>query len=238
MSDSSHAFPTTRWSRLLADPEAGSQVARDAFEALARRYWRPIAAYTRARFARTDDEARDAAQEFFLWMLESGFLAKADPRRGSFRGFVKRSLANFLHDRERGRRTEKRGGGRRLVPLDGDEAVPHPPDPGVGPDELMDDLWRRELLAQATDALEAELRGKGKDVAFEVFRDFYLGDEELDYEAVADRHGLTRVDVSNQLQLAKKRYRAHLRSAVLETVQGDDDLRAELAWLFEKEPGA
>jgi hypothetical protein len=45
------------------------------------------------------------------------------------------------------------------------------------------------------------------------------------------------VDVSNHLALAKNRYRAHLRSAVLETVGGDEELRAELAWLLEKEPG-
>jgi RNA polymerase sigma-70 factor (ECF subfamily) len=232
--DTSQAFPTTRWSHILADPEAGSQGTRDALETLAQRYWRPIAAYARAKFASTDDEAREAAQDFFLWMMESGFLGKADPDRGSFRGFVKRSLVHFLHDRERRRRTEKRGGGRRFVPIDGDETVPHPPDPGKGPEEHLDDLWRRELLAQATDALEAELRAKGKDVTFEVFRDFYLEDQELDYEAVGARHGITKVDVSNQLQHAKARFRAHVRSAVLETVGGDEDLRAELAWLFQK----
>ena len=43
--------------------------------------------------------------------------------------------------------------------------------------------------------------------------------------------------VSNALAYAKKRYRAHLRQAVVETVHNDDELRAELAWLFEEEPG-
>jgi RNA polymerase sigma-70 factor (ECF subfamily) len=229
----SHAFPTTRWSSLLADPAAGSTAGREAFETLARRYWRPIVAYVRAKSAKTDEDARDAAQEFFLWMIESGFLAKADPARGSFRGFVKRSLSNFLHDLERHRRTEKRGGGKIVLPLDADRAVPHLPDPGKTPEELLDDLWREELLARATDALEAELQEKNKDVVFAVFRDYFLSDEEVDYATVAERHGLTKVDVSNHLSLAKNRYRAHLRTAVLETVRSDEELRAELAWLFD-----
>jgi len=232
----SQAFPTTRWSRLLADPAAGSRASREAFETLARRYWRPIAAYVRAKFARTDDDARDATQDFFLWMMESGFLAKADPARGSFRGFVKRSLSNFLHDLERRRRTDKRGGDRQFLSLEshGSEAgVPHLPDPGKTPEELLDDLWREELLAGAADALEAELRGKGKGVVFDVFRDRFLLDGEPGYAELAEKHGLTKVSVSNHLTLAKNRYRAHLRTAVLETVGSDEELRAELAWLFE-----
>jgi len=232
---SESAFPSTRWSRLLADPTAGSSDGREALEELARRYWRPIAAYARARCARNDDEAREAAQEFFLWMLATGFLARADPARGSFRGFVKRSLANFLHDRERRRRSQKRGGDRRLVPLEDEDGIPRLADPGATPEEHLDAHWRAELLARATDALEAELAAKGKHVVFAVFRDFFLADEECDYAALAARHGITKVDVSNHLSLAKRRYRAHLRAAVLETVGSDEDLRAELAWLFARE---
>lgn len=233
------SFPTTRWSRLLADPAADSAAARQAFETLARRYWRPIAAYIRTRWAKSDEDARDAAQEFFLWMLDRGFLAHADPARGRFRGFLKTSLGNFLHDLERKRRTVKRGGNRRVLSLANDQgnadAPLDLPDPaGRSPQALLDDLWRKELLAQAVDSLEAELRDRGKGVTFEVFRDYFLADSDPDYATVAKRYRITTVDVSNHLSYAKKRYRAHLRLAVLETVQNDDDLRAELAWLFEE----
>lgn len=229
-----HAFPSTRWSQLAVGPDGGSVAGRRALETLARRYWLPIAAYVRVRFARSDDEAREATQAFFLWAIERGLLARLDPERGSFRGFVKRALANFLHDRARERRSEKRGGGRVALALDDGEGGLRPiPDPrGRGAEELLDDLWREALLAQAAEELEAELRAAGKELVFRVFRDYYLGEEELDYATVAARHGVTTVDVSNWLQLAKKRYRARLRAAVLETVQGDDELRAELAWLL------
>ena len=55
---------------------------------------------------------------------------------------------------------------------------------------------------------------------------------ELDYRAVAKRHDLKPLDVSNYLSRAKKRYRAHLKALVLETVHHPDDLEEELHWLF------
>lgn len=226
------AFPSTRWSELaLRGPD--DPRAREAFEILAARYFRPVAAYVRARFAKGDDEAQEAAQEFFLWMLETGFLARADRERGSFRGLVKTSLANFLHDAERRRRTWKRGGTARFVDVDGaDGPLPIPDAAGRTPEQALDDLWRRETLVRALSLLEAELAARGKEVTFRVFRDWYLGDEELGHAELAGRNGLSATDVSNRLADAKRRFRACLRAAVMDTVQRDDDLRAELAWLL------
>lgn len=229
-------FPSTCWTDLLAGSATSEARARQAFETLSRRYLRPVAAYVRSRFAKSDEDAFDRAQDFFLWMLESGFLARAERGRGSFRGFVKRTLANFLHDSERRARTWKRGGTRRFVPLEGDGAPLELPDGGATPEDVLDRSWRRTLLTQAADALEAELAAKQKQRTFDVFRDYFLGEEDLDYAAVAARHGITTTDVSNALAFAKKRYRAHLKNAVADTVDGDDDLRAELSWLFEEPP--
>ena len=230
------AFPSTHWSRLLAGDDEHER--RAAFEALARHYWRPIAAYVRARWAKTDEEAHDATQEFFLHMLEKDILARADPARGAFRAFIKTSLANFLHDLERKRRTVKRGGTHQLLSLSpegqGEEPFDLPDAAGRSPDEVLDDLWREELLAQAADGLESELREKGKARAFQVFHDYFLGDEELDYATVGTRYGINTMDVSNHLSYAKQRYRAHLRRSVLATVGQDEDLRQELAWLLEE----
>ncbi len=226
------AFPSTHWSCLLSRDESGGEASREALERLAGSYFRPVAAYVRARWARDDDEAREATQEFFVWLLEGDLLARADPARGRFRGFVKRCLANFLRDRERARRAVKRGGEHRFVPLDGDEPLDLPDPSGRTPDEVLDDLWRRELFARAAAETERELVEAGREVVFAVFRDYFLAGDDLDHAAVAARHGLSRTDVSNHLARAKQRYRAHLRAAVLETVGGDEDLRAELAWLL------
>ena len=44
--------------------------------------WRPIHGYVRARRRLSHEDALDATQEFFLWMMSSGFLTRADPSRG------------------------------------------------------------------------------------------------------------------------------------------------------------
>ena len=68
---------------------------------------------------------------------------------------------------------------------------------------------------------------------FAVFRDYFLHPEEgLDYRAVAEKYGITTVNVSNYLMFAKRRYRIHLRRAVMETVSTPEDLAEELDWLF------
>ena len=234
------AFPSTHWTVLRADPAARSRTARDAFEALAQRYWRPVAAYVRARTKCSDEDAADRTQEFFLWMLESGFLERADPERGRFRAFLKTSLQHFLTDRSRRASTQRRGGDRALLSLSGRDEHGldlDVADPSRDPDRCLDELWRRTLLEEAQRALEKELNERGKSLTYALFRDFYLGEEDLDYEALANRHGVRSSDVSNHLVLARKRYRALLRAAVLETVHADEDLRAELRWLFEENAG-
>ena len=226
------AFPSTRWSRLLA-------AEREPLEELAAHYWRPVAAYVRARWARTDEDALDATQEFFAWIAGGELLQRADPARGRFRAFLKTALANFVRDLERARRTLRRGGDRAFVPLaaeDGSEL--ELPDPrGRTPEEVLDEAWRAEVVGEALARLGRALAAEDKTVHYEVFRDFYLGEgETVDYASLARRHGISKVDVSNRLMLAKRRFRTELRRVVQETVGGDEDLRAELAWLTGTRP--
>jgi len=226
------AFPTTCWSSLAVQgQDTGS--AQAAFEKLALRYWRPIAAAIRSRSATTDEDAVDLTQEFFLWMLAGDFLARVDRNRGSFRGFIKRSLFNFLHDAHRREHAQRRAGGHNVLSIDADPAVRLPQSETRSPEELLDDTWRREVLSQAARNLESELRSKGKDRTYEIFQHYFLDDGALDYAGLARQHGISTSDVSNSLSHAKKRYRSHLRSVVLDTVSSETALETELAWLFE-----
>ena len=91
-------------------------------------------------------------------------------------------------------------------------------------------------METATRTLERELEVQGKAVYFAVFRDYFLAaDPEVDYKAIAARYELTTVNVSNYLTFAKRRYRAHLRAAVRETVTDSEALHEELGWLFGNE---
>ena len=88
-------------------------------------------------------------------------------------------------------------------------------------------------MQRATEQLESELDALGKQVHFAVFRDYFLANEDdLDYGQVAERHGISSTQVSNYLMYAKRRYRALLRTVVMETVSNPEDLEDELRWLF------
>ena len=221
------AFPSTRWSRVLSHRNPSD------LEALARAYWRPIHAWLEARLRLGDDAASDLVQDAFAWMLATGFLERASPSRGSFRGLLKTALARFAIEHWRHATAEKRGGGRAQEPL---EAAHDRADPKSStPDEVLDREWRRELLERARSDLEAELVASGKRNHWLLFRDWFLDEgesENADYRSLAARHGITRTDVSNWLDHAKRRYREILRALVVETVRDEDELQEELRWLF------
>ena len=61
-------------------------------------------------------------QEFFARLLEKKYLRLADPDRGKFRAFLLKSLKHFLVNEWEKARTQKRGGGQCVIPLDADIA--------------------------------------------------------------------------------------------------------------------
>src|SRR5262249_42896451 len=147
------------------------------------------------------ERAHELFQEFFAWMLEGDFLAKAEPERGRFRAFLKVALRRFATDELRRAAALKRGGGGALESLDREDA----PAPGdhvqATREEELDRAWRAALVDEAFERTRLELERRERGVAFAVFRDHYLaGGPELDYRALAERHGISTADVSNHLQ--------------------------------------
>ena len=231
------SFPQTSWGRILPGHDARCDPETNALEALAQSYWRPIHAWLCRALRRRPDEAMELTQDFFVWMIETDFLHKADPNRGRFRSFLKTALRHFVADSDRRRLTLKRGGDRRQITIHETEPgawAPEIADPSSQtPDEILDAAWRNELVHLALRRLEEELAASGKDRMFAVFRDYVIDpDRQTDYRSLADRHRITTTNVSNYLSRARARYRVHLKSLVTETVATPSDLEEELAWLF------
>src|SRR5262245_55051916 len=112
-------FDTTHWSVVVraGGNQAQNSEAGIALQTLCRNYWFPLYAYVRRRgYARAD--AEDLTQSFFAKLLEKGDVGRATPQRGRFRTFLLASLRNFLIDEWDKNRTQKRGSGVELLPLD------------------------------------------------------------------------------------------------------------------------
>lgn len=228
MSDSAaRSFPSTLWSRIRPEGDP-----HRALEVLAESYWRPIHAYLRSGLAvRTEEDADDLTQGFFAWIMESGFLAKARPERGRFRGFVKSALRNYVIDSGRRTSAAKRGGGRGPMSLDDSSAAP-PPARDAAPEDVLDASWREEVMTRAVERTRGSLEADGRETVFRVFERYFLrDDDDVEYADLAEELGITTTDVSNFLMRAKRVYRRSLREIVAETVDDASQLELEMAWL-------
>lgn len=231
MGGAAGGFPSTIWSRILEG--AGDGALRPLLETLARRYWKPVYWYVRTRWHKGNEEAKDLTQDFFAWMLDGGLVAHADPRRGRFRAYLKTALEHYLCDDERKRRTLKRGWGQTVIALEGTPDTPLADHGGQTPDEVMDAMWKRELLSRAAERMEGACLQAGRELTYSIFREYYLSEAEpADYKAVAAKLAVPPADVSGHLVQARAMYRGILKELVAETVGDSDELKTELKALF------
>ncbi|HXG62391.1 MAG TPA: sigma-70 family RNA polymerase sigma factor [Planctomycetota bacterium] len=204
-------FPSTSWGLLRSAREEN----RRALERLIELYWKPAYFYIRAAGRRSVEDAKDLTQEFFARMLERRDWERLRPERGSFRGFLKKALRNFMTDAARRERARRPPDGTPLLRFeDLDDRAPAPP-PG-DPETVFDREWERTVLEDSLRELEDRLRRHGASALFDVFRLYCLeGEGRLTYAEVAERLGLRESDVRKRLA----RCRAELREIVLGRVK-------------------
>lgn len=229
-------FPSTRWTLIR---KAGG-LNPESLERLVYLYWKPAYCYLRAAGRRSVEDAKDLTQDFFTRLVERKDWERLSPERGSFRGFLKRALKNFLIDASR-REQARQPSSRFLFRFDEVRDEPASPDP----DRAFEVEWVRTVLRDSIGDLEDRLRKDGSARVFEVFRMYCLPEggkggpgessrfiEGLDssestYADVARKLGLRESDVRKRLS----RCRSLLREIVMERIReyaGDDrDVREE-----------
>ena len=122
------AFPLTEWTEISRATLHGDPAGRTALETMYLRYREPVLSFIRHRGA-AEQELEDAAQSFFLHLMETSVLRRADRTQGKFRTFLLTVLKRFLVDRQRAATAVKRGGGRVLEPLEAAEESAAPEGP-------------------------------------------------------------------------------------------------------------
>jgi RNA polymerase sigma factor (sigma-70 family) len=228
-------FATTHWSVVLAAGSPESSGYQQALETLCRTYWFPLYAYLR-RHGCDSHQAEEYTQAFFARILEKQNLRLADPERGKFRSFLLGTLKHFLADERDRARAQKRGGGRKALSIDLQEAESQyalEPADKLSPDKVFDKSWALTVLDRTMARLKAELASKNKQELFEHLKVHLTAEKgSVPYRSVAAELGMTEGSVRVAVHRLRRRYRKLLRDEIVQTVATEDQIDDEINDLF------
>jgi RNA polymerase sigma factor (sigma-70 family) len=227
-------FGTTTWSLVIAAGKGDD--GGEALERLCRKHWRPIYVFIR-RSGLSPADAEDATQEFFIVLLERGWLKQADPKRGSFRAFLLTLLRNFLSNRRRVSQAEKRGGGAAIISFDAADAERELALIALktkDPAQAYEATWADDLLQAAWSRLAGEQKDAGKASHFESLRPYVTQAPAVgDYQRLSEQLGMRRGQVALLIHRLNRRFAELIRAEVAETLLDRSELEAELRFLLE-----
>lgn len=228
-------FLPTRWTLVLA-ARGDTPEARAALSDLCAAYYEPVLRFLR-REGRTDDAARELAQEFFARVLSRSGFAGADPDRGRFRSYLLGALRHFLADRKDSDRTLRRGGGILPESLDAeadDAPALQVAAPGADPALEFDRAWALALMRRSLDRIREEYTAAGRPGQFAVLQPWLGGDSPPGPQAAAaEQLGLSGGALKVAIHRLRRRFREILRAEVADTVPNPADVDAELRHLVE-----
>ena len=234
------AFATTRWSLVLsaAKSQSEEEKAGDSLEELCRIYWRPVFVFVCRRGCSMED-AQDLTQDFFVKILEPGWLHHADRSRGRFRTLLLTSLQNFLIKAVEKTHAQKRGGDLKFISWDdwmaeapSQLSIPVQALDSLPPERIFDLAWATTVVEHAFQRLREECESKGKLWLFQALSS-HLTDErdELSYANLSAELGMAETTVKKQLHNMRQRYRSLLRDEVAQTVEDPADVDDEILYL-------
>ncbi len=223
-------FPSTRWSMIVAAREDSGK----ALEELCQLYWKPVYLRMRATSSLGNEELKDLTQEFFMEVIEGKVLEHFSEERGSFRGYIKGALQRFQLEHHRKKGALKRGGGKNIINLDNKIVEKNPPAASgeSNPEEVFDRQWARSVVETATEDLEKELAGSGKETHFGVFDRYVLNrpvDQDPTYADVAREFGLPEEEISKILVHCRDRMRKLTVRHIQDYVVDEKDVAMEYA---------
>jgi RNA polymerase sigma-70 factor (ECF subfamily) len=227
-------FATTHWSVVLSASQPESERYQQALETLCRTYWFPLYAYLRRQGCNTH-EAEDHIQAFFACLLEKRGLRLADPKRGRFRSFLLTALKHFLANERARAKAQKRGGGRKFLSLDLENAesqyIREPRDE-LSPEKLFKRSWALAVLDRTMARLQAEAAAK-KQKLFDDLKVYLTAEKStVPYHQVATKLNLTEGAVKVAVHRLRRRYRDVLRDEIAQTVTTEEQINEEIRDLF------
>lgn len=208
-----------------------------ALEELCLTYWPPVYALYRSQSLSADDAA-DLTQSLFADLLDRRDFDRADPERGRFRGWLATCAKHHLANHRARDRADKRGGGRRPIPLDALAAeerrfCAEPSSVRDDPARAFDRRWAQGVIETALARLEESERGQGRGELFELLRPTLEGGgPPRPWATVAAELGGTEGALKVRAHRLRGRFREFLIAEARDTLGEHDGAEAELRHLL------
>jgi RNA polymerase sigma-70 factor (ECF subfamily) len=232
---SNPGFQTTHWPIILRARDDNDTAARESLASLCASYWYPLYAFIRSRGS-TSSEAEDLTQEFFFRFLERHALSRVEPAAGKFRSFLLACLKNFLANERERAQTQRRGGGRTIVSLDGAQAETRysvEPADSLTPERLYERRWAFAVLERTMNALRREYGAEQKSELFEQLQGFLpCGHGSASRAELAAKRGVSVGAIDVAVHRLRQRFGALLRAQVAETVSAEAEIDEEIRHLI------
>jgi RNA polymerase sigma factor (sigma-70 family) len=226
---------TTNWTLIVRAEATDPDVRRAAMAELCQAYWYPLYAFARRRGSSHDDAA-DLTQAFFVHLIDKHALRGLDPVLVRFRAYLLASFKNFESDARDRMTALKRGGDRVRVTFD--PAVLERRYSGIAcPDEDPERLYARQwavtLLERARERLRLAYVAVGKSREFEALGPHLVSHPGANATRdVASMLGISEGAARVALHRLRRRFGAELRAEVTATVDGPEQVEAELRFLL------
>ncbi|MBI4243607.1 MAG: sigma-70 family RNA polymerase sigma factor [Planctomycetes bacterium] len=229
------AFPVTRWSIILNAKDKESKDYKETAESLVSLYWKPVYKYIRLAWSKTNEDSKDLTQEFFIGLLEKNSLKSVSPDLGRFRTFIKTSLKNFLINKEKERKRQKRGGDVGHISYeehvkDSVESVK-----SSDPADIFDREWAREVLTRGLKRLGAELIKRGREKSLQAFQMYYIeqpAGEKSTRVNIGAQLRISETEVKGYLEYSRKLLRKIIEDEVKDYLADGSDIDKEVNYLL------
>ncbi len=241
MGGTREAFLTTHWS-LIRDLQTTKDKDGAPIGALLKQYWKPVYCYLR-RKGYDNERAKDLTQDFFHEVvLNRDLIGRADQDKGHFRPFLLHALNQYVINKNRDERAQKRIPRDRIVSLDATD-VPHLPESfaNVTAEDSYHYAWLSALLEDVVSVVEAKYSEQGKKIYWTLFEERVLqpilgSSDPPPLAQVCKKHGVDDVKkASNMIVTAKRFFRhtlvQHVRNTVMSEGQADEELQDLLQFL-------
>jgi RNA polymerase sigma factor (sigma-70 family) len=215
-------FPETRHSAIAAAQSDNGARRTLGYDVIIGAYWKPVYHYIRAKWHRSNEDAKDLTQSFFALALEKRYFQNYDPDRGTFRTYLRTCLDRFLANDHKFESRQRRCA--VVAPMDM-EAM-------ESPEELFDREWARNLFEAAVNRLRENLHERDRDICFRVFERYDLAEEPISYERLARELGISGTAVTNYLAAARRELRSLVLGELRTITPDEDEFRREARTLL------